>query len=93
MRKKTILSILLFVLLFTLACGASSNPIDKYVNEYGGNPDIYSKILSMTDCAGLQKEFDQAEANLQAPGTEQYKWGLGYMKASDDRMREIGCYK
>lgn len=64
-----------------------------YMDEFGGNPDVYARILAMTDCAALQNEFDQAEDNLQEPGTPQYRWGLGYMKASDDRMREIGCYE
>lgn len=64
-----------------------------YMDEFGGNPDVYARILAMTDCAALQNEFDQAEANLQQPGTPQYRWGLGYMKASDDRMKEIGCYE
>lgn len=66
-----------------------------YVDEFGGNPDVYASILAMTDCASLQNKFDQAEENLalQEAGTPQYKWGLGYMKAADDRMREIGCYE
>jgi hypothetical protein len=48
-----------------------------YMDEFGGNPDVYARILAMTDCAALQNEFDQAEANLQQPGTPQYRWGLG----------------
>jgi hypothetical protein len=66
-----------------------------YIKEYGGNPEVYARIAASNDCAALQNEFDQAEQNLslQAPGTPEYKWGLGYMKASDDRMKEIGCYE
>ena len=65
-----------------------------YMSEYGGSPEVYARIAALSDCAALQNEFDQAEQNLSAqdPGTPQYKWGLGYMKASDDRMKEIGCY-
>lgn len=64
-----------------------------YVTEFGGSPDTYTRILTLTDCTALQNEFNQAEANLQEPGTPQYQWGLGYMKAADDRMKEIGCYE
>jgi hypothetical protein len=73
----------------------SKKSASDYMDEYGGNPDVYARILSSTDCATLQNEFDQAEENLtlQEPGTPEYSWGLGYMKASDDRMREIGCYE
>jgi len=73
----------------------SASPIDKYMDEYGGNPEVYTRILSMNDCIALQAEFDQAESNLsnQQPGTAQYKWGIGYMQASDDRMIAIGCHE
>jgi len=73
---------------------ASGTSVDQYMQEYGGNPDVYTKILSLTDCTTLQQEFDQASANLalQSPGTSQYKWSIGYMKASDNRMKQIACY-
>jgi len=66
-----------------------------YMSEFGGSPEVYARIQSLSDCAALQSEFDQAEQNLslQEPGTQQYRWGLGYMKASDDRMKEISCYE
>jgi hypothetical protein len=94
--KKAILGIIVLCLA-SLACGSvapSQKTADDYVNEFGGNADVYARILSMNDCATLQTEFDQAEANstLQEPGTPQYRWSLGYMKASDDRMKTIGCY-
>lgn len=92
-------AILAFIVLcfFSLACGAAA-PAEKtaedYLNEFGGNVDVYNRILGMTDCIALQAEFDQADANskLQAPGTEQYQWSIGYMSAADDRMGAIGCY-
>lgn len=69
--------------------------VDEYMNKYGGNPDIYNKILSLTDCTLLQEEFDQAYANsqIQSPGTPQHKWSTGYMTAADNRMKEISCYE
>jgi len=90
-------SICIICLIAAIAIQADEYPSNKttsdYMVEFGGNPDVYARILAMADCVALQNEFDQAEANLQEPGTPQYRWGLGYMKASDDRMREIGCYE
>ena len=73
---------------------ATPNPIEPYVNEYGGNPDVYAEILSITDCNELQTKFEIAYANNQreTPGTKEFRWTLGYMTATDDHMREIGCY-
>ena len=67
--------------------------VDGYMNEYGGNPDIYQRILSISYCAALQTEFDLAVANNErlTPGTPEHKWSTGYMTAAKDRMKEIGC--
>jgi hypothetical protein len=104
-KNKTLFIIVSVVVSFCVVCGVAAIAIQAgdssskakttsdYMDEFGGNPDVYARILAMTDCATLQNEFDQAEENLQEPGTPQYRWGLGYMKASDDRMREIGCYE
>ena len=75
---------------------SSSEPqtVDEYMKQYGGNPDVYQDLLTSNDCDHLQEQFNQADSNLalHSPGTQQYEWGLGYMKASDARMKEIGCY-
>lgn len=104
-KNNFIVLIGIFVLVFCviMACvfwGVNSifsepQTTDEYMKEYGGNPDVYNRILNGTDCTALQNEFNQADENLklQEPGTPQYKWGLGYMKAVDQRMKEIGCYK
>lgn len=104
-KNKTLFIIISVVVSFCVVCGVAAIAIQAgenspkakmasdYMDEFGGNPDVYARILTMTDCAALQSEFDQAEANLREPGTPQYRWGLGYMKASDDRMIEIGCYE
>jgi len=72
---------------------ANTNTVDQYMQEYGGNPDVYTEIIALTDCAMLQIKFDTAADNLHAPGTQQYHWSQGYMAASDARMKDIGCYK
>lgn len=94
--KKPWLAIAVLIVL-ALACGSSAPKLktaDDFMQEYGGKVEVYNRILISTDCTGLQSEFDQAEANLklQEPGTAQYKWGLGYMDAADQRLKEIGCY-
>lgn len=80
--------------------GPTSTPMkadkaDKYIAEYGGNRDVYTEILSLTDCKILQEKFDTASANnaREKPGTQQFKWTLGYMTVADDRMKAVGCYK
>lgn len=93
MKARVTIAILCF-LIATLACGSSApKTADDYVNEHGGNVEVYRRILSLNNCAELQQEFDQAEANLalQQPGTDQYKWGIGYMTAANDRMQALSC--
>src|SRR3990172_9039381 len=83
------------LLLASLACGSSApKTVDDYMREYGGNPDVYNRILLLTDCTLLQEEFDIASENNQraTPGSEEYKETIGYMVAADDRMKALDCY-
>ena len=88
--------LLAFVILcvMSLACGVSTliTPGD-YVKEFGGDITAYTRILEMTDCTELQREFEKAEANtkMQQPGTEEYRWSVGYRTAADNRMKEVEC--
>lgn len=82
--KKIIFAIIVLALA-SLACGSSAPKLKNttdFVKEFGGNPDVYDRLLKMTDCPTLQNEFNIAEENT----------NIGYMKAADQRMREIGCY-
>jgi hypothetical protein len=65
-----------------------------YEAEYGGNPAIYERIASLSDCDELQAEFDiAADINDRAePGTPAHRQSTGYMGATDARMQEVGCY-
>ncbi len=94
---KQILLAITLLCLAAIACGAAApkaKTADDYVNEYGGNLESYQTILSMTDCATLQEQFDTASANnkREQAGTPQFKATLGYMTAADDRMKELKCY-
>lgn len=68
--------------------------LDDYLSEYGGNPEVYKRILALDDCDALQKEFNQASENnnRETPGTPEFTWTLGYMRVADDRMKALGCY-
>jgi len=90
---------LAFVILcfLSLACGSAApalKTVDDYVKEYGGNRESYQTILSLTDCASLQEQFNIASENnkRETGGTPQFKVALGYMKAADNRMKELDCY-
>ena len=91
--KKVFLAFLLLCLV-SLACGAPTllTPGD-YVEEFGGDISIYTRILEMTDCTELQREFERADENvkLQESGTQEYRWSIGYRTAADNRMKEVEC--
>jgi len=63
--------------------------------EYGGKSGVYAQIAQERDCRALQTTFDRAAANNDRaqPGSAEHKWTLGYMKAADERMRSLGCYR
>lgn len=75
---------------------ATSTPTqaEQYLAEYGGDLQSYEEIFALTDCALLQDKFDTAAANndRETPGTPLFRITLGYMTATDQHMRDIGCY-
>lgn len=88
---------LAIALIAQIACGSSApvaKTADDYVQEYGGNVDVFNRILALSDCLLLQEEFDIASGNneLATPGTPEHKESLGYMTAADDRMKALSCY-
>lgn len=69
----------------TLAACSSPEPAERP----GGDPAVYERIAAESDCAKLQEKFDWAKRThdqLQDPVYTEY------MAATDDRMREVGCY-
>ncbi len=60
----------------------------------GGVQSVYSEILNLTDCDGLQRKFDVAAANndREEAGTPNHRITLGYMIAADDTLEARGCY-
>lgn len=70
------------------ACG-SSGPEERL-----GDPAVYQRIESLTDCADVQEEFDVAAVHNEGsePGTERFEVTLEYMKAAQDRLEELECF-
>lgn len=70
---------------------------NQLVAEYEGNYDVYIDLLTSTDCAHLQESFDRAsdnhEVGVNNNDTFKMTYTTSYMTISDQRMREIGCYK
>ena len=73
----------------------------KAEDEAPGLPAVYERIAGMTDCVALQEQFDIAVATNERSGGppaswSSYSWaeiGLGYMRAANERMEEVGCYE
>lgn len=66
------------------------DPIQTYLDEYGGDPEVYRRIFTLNDCNKLEEEYNHAQADFQ---TQQQFWSLGYIGATLDRGREIGCFE
>ena len=82
------ISLLLTLALFIVAIGCSSAPAER-----PGNPEVYSRIESLTDCKALQAEFNTAMDWHDRESTiERKKMRLAYAKAADKRLSDIGCY-
>jgi hypothetical protein len=91
--KKVLLAFLILCLA-SLACltPALATPGD-YMEEFGGDITVYTRILSMTDCTELQREFERADedSKLNDPGTQEYRWSIGYRTAAANRIKEVEC--
>ena len=93
-RLRKVFLAFLILCLATLACLTPSmaTPGD-YIEKYGGDVTIYTRILTLTDCTELQREFERADEmiKLQEPDTPEYRASLGYRTAADNRMKEVEC--
>ena len=93
-RLKKVFLAFLILCLASLAClGPTLATPGDYVSEFGGDISIYTRILEMTDCTELQREFERANesAKLQETGTQEYRASIGYRTAADNRMKEVEC--
>lgn len=78
----------------TVTIPPTVSPAQTYFEQYGGNINVYIEIFQLTDCSLLQEKFDIAAGNnaTSPAGSAENKWTLGYMVASDERMKSLGCY-
>ena len=93
-RRKKVLLAFLVLCLASLAClGPGLATPGDYVERFGGDITIYTRILQMTDCTELQREFERADESSKRhePGTLQNKEFTGYRTAADNRMKEVEC--
>lgn len=82
MKFFLVLAVVVAVVVGLAALSTSSEP--------EGNPDVYSRISSLNDCAELQREFDTADANRRFSDDSEIQ--TSYMEAAHERMQELGCY-
>lgn len=63
-------------------------------DERPGEATVYAEIEAETDCAALQETFDRGFASTERAeaGSMVHEAGLAYMKAADERMKELDCY-
>lgn len=80
------LAIIIGIVLMVASGGGPSS-------ERPGNPAVYDRIASETDCATLQGEFDVADArhSLLEAGSTAAVIATSYMDAAYDQMRAVGC--
>lgn len=77
--------VLAVVLLFA-ACGEQER-------SRPGDPGVYQRIDSSTDCNALNAEYEAADRNLGTAQTEQQEaWSRSYRREAHERMKAIGCY-
>jgi uncharacterized lipoprotein len=84
--KRKLLALLIVA---TLAACSPSDPVDRYVAEFGGDRAAYAQIFSDLDCSSLQATFDLAAMNFDRSA---YRPALGFMQAADEQMKRLGCY-
>ena len=92
-QMKKVLLAFIILCLASLACLGTLRTPGDYINEFGGDVNVYVRILEMTDCTELQREFERADENvkLQEPGTQEYQASTGYRRAAENRMKEVEC--
>jgi hypothetical protein len=81
----------LAVMMIAQAKSSSSSSSSNQPSYDGvGAELVYDRIMTETDCATLQHEFDIAHSNHR--GTSGPDPQLKYMEWADWQMEDIGCY-
>src|SRR5215212_7225837 len=100
--KRIVLGIIVLLLIVSLACnslyslaqsGSDLKTADDYVKQFGGDVDVYNRILSMNDCTNLNNKYHLAVTKWiqQERLSPERKITHGYMEALSTRMAQINC--
>jgi hypothetical protein len=93
-RLKKVFLAFVVLCLASLACLTPSllTPGD-YVEKFGGDIAVYTRILELTDCTELEREFERADENarLLESGTQEHQASIGYRTAAENRIKEVEC--
>ncbi len=89
MRRELVLIVM--VLTFAVACSSSGSGVDweNYAPSVKAQID---SLASASDCAGLQAEFDTADANDDAQRARTGDGNADLMSYINDKMSSAGCY-
>ena len=63
----------------------------QWAQEFGGAPAGYAEIMSMADCAALQRRFDVHAGVIESEGRQRARPSIGFMTAAVQRMGVLGC--
>lgn len=61
--------------------------------ERAGDPDVYRRLSAATDCAFLQRQFDDAMDRVEQlpPASPKREAPMGYASTAMERMQELDC--
>ena len=79
----------IFVMFLLSGCGSNGVVWADYSPSVKTNIDT---LIESADCEGLQKEFDNADANNEATMNRTGHNNAGLMDYIDAGMRKAGCY-
>lgn len=73
--------------------GGSADQLDSYLAEFGGDRDVYIRIMTTTSCSRLDDELAEARSleDGVTDGSQDQLAATGYMSAIEDRSEAIGC--
>lgn len=72
---------------------SGSVQVDSYMAEFGGDRDVYIRILTAETCDRLRDELAGSTADHEQadPDSETYRATLGYMNAAEDQIAVRAC--
>jgi major membrane immunogen (membrane-anchored lipoprotein) len=91
LRMKIITGALVGLILLT-GCGSPDRAEVDWSNYAPNVKVVIDDLAAQGDCRGLQKQFDQAEANDDAQRARTGSGSAGLMTYIDEKLKAAGCY-